>query len=75
MLKLTVEMDRYKTIVTESESVKENAKDLQLRYDNVLVLLGEKTERLEELKLDIEEMKLAYRNQIEELVEKMNKRV
>lgn len=42
-------------------------KDLQQKYDAMLQLYGEKVEEAEELKLDLQEAREAYKTQIEEL--------
>ena len=41
-----------------------------IRYNTVLEMLGEKTEQVQELQADIDDMKLAFRNQIQELIGK-----
>lgn len=45
----------------------EQYKDLQQKYDAMLQLFGEKVEEAEELRLDLQEAKEAYKTQIDEL--------
>jgi hypothetical protein len=45
--------------------------DLTRRYNTLLELMGEKEEQVEELKADILDMKALYRNQINELLERI----
>jgi len=47
-------------------------KDFSSKYETVLVLLGEKEEKLNELTSDIQEMKAEYKVQISELVTKIS---
>jgi chromosome segregation ATPase len=63
--KLENEVTRLRAIEKEMEEVKS-------RYLMTLELLGEKTEQLEDLKNDIAEMKVIYKNQIEELLAKID---
>jgi hypothetical protein len=58
-------MECRKSRLVEFEGVKE-------RYDACLVLLGERTEQVEELKEDIRESKEAYREQLESLLAQIN---
>ncbi|KAI3645002.1 hypothetical protein MP228_011166 [Amoeboaphelidium protococcarum] len=46
-------------------------KDLELQYNLALELVGEKTERIEELQADIEDMKVAYRTQLNYLIDQL----
>ncbi|KAI3643979.1 hypothetical protein MP228_010143 [Amoeboaphelidium protococcarum] len=46
-------------------------KDLELQYNLALELVGEKTERIEELQADIEDMKVAYRTQLNDLIDQL----
>lgn len=45
-----------------------NYNDLQTRYDALLQMYGEKVERCEELEMDLNECKEAYRIQIQDLL-------
>lgn len=45
----------------------EQFKDVQKKYDAMLQLYGEKVEEAEELKLDLQEAREAYKTQINEL--------
>lgn len=51
----------------EAQSAASELRELQTRYDAALELLGERTERVEELHQDIADMKALYKAQITEL--------
>ncbi|KAI3629744.1 hypothetical protein MIR68_011179 [Amoeboaphelidium protococcarum] len=46
-------------------------KNLEQQYNLALELVGEKTERIEELQADIEDMKVAYRTQLNDLIDQL----
>jgi hypothetical protein len=48
-------------------------RDLEKRYNVVLELLGEKTERISELEADISEMKQVFKEQLEAALSKISK--
>ncbi|KAJ8099401.1 TATA element modulatory factor 1 TATA binding-domain-containing protein [Lipomyces tetrasporus] len=48
--------------------------DLRLREQTTLELLGEKTERVNELEDDVADLKMMYRQQIQELIERVNQK-
>lgn len=41
---------------------------LQARYENLLIMYGEKAEELEEMRMDIHDLKSVYRQQTQQLV-------
>jgi hypothetical protein len=55
--------------VTEAKLMR----DLEKRYNVVLELLGEKTERISELEADISEMKQVFKEQLEAALSKISK--
>lgn len=50
------------------ENIEEQFQDLQQKYDALLQMYGEKVEEIEEVKLDLQEVKDMYRGQIDELL-------
>lgn len=52
----------------ESESQKTKIAELEAKIDSLLVRLGEKSERVSELEADVQDLKEAYREQIEALL-------
>eukprot|EP00873_Tetraselmis_striata_P032919 jgi/Tetstr1/453183/TSEL_040200.t1 len=55
----------------ELEALQAQYKSLQMRHANAVELLGEREERLEELREDLQDVKLLYRDQIEYMVEQV----
>ena len=53
--------------------MKPGIEELTHRYNMALELIGEKEEQAEELRADIEDMKILYKTQINELVEKVER--
>lgn len=51
----------------QQDAVMEQYKELQQKYDAMLQLYGEKVEEAEELRLDLQEAREAYKTQIDEL--------
>ena len=47
--------------------------ELQTRYDTLLAMYGEKMEEMNELQLDLTDVKEAYKAQIEQLLAKVIK--
>ena len=48
-------------------SLKEEFQKLQKQYQTMLTMYGEKTEEAEELRLDLQDVKEMYKEQIEQL--------
>lgn len=53
------------------KDLKSQMDDLKKRYNAALELIGEKEEQLEDLKADIEDLKILYKTQISELLLKI----
>ena len=51
----------------ELASLKEEFQKLQKQYQTMLTMYGEKTEEAEELRLDLQDVKEMYKEQIEQL--------
>ncbi|XP_073834499.1 TATA element modulatory factor [Musca autumnalis] len=65
---LSIEMENIKDKMHSYEAMETNYNDLQTRYDALLQMYGEKVERCEELELDLNECKEAYKTQIQDLL-------
>ena len=61
------EMEKMHKLISKLKQQKDNL-DIRFRYEKLLELVGEKTERIFELENDILDMKQAYREQIEQLI-------
>ncbi|CAG8750956.1 785_t:CDS:2, partial [Funneliformis caledonium] len=72
-VKLTVQMEDISIKTRRLPKLELQFHELNERYQITLELLGEKTEQVEELRADIEDMKDAYRNQITELAAELEK--
>jgi TATA element modulatory factor len=72
LIELTKENATLKADIDTQSIVVKQYEDLEPRYKAALDLLGEKTEQVEELKQDIEDMREAYKTQIQDLVTKIN---
>lgn len=57
----------------QHEAALEQYKELQSKYDAMLQLYGEKVEEAEELRLDLQEAREAYKIQIDELSFRLQK--
>ena len=62
---MTVELSKLQSAKVEGKM------ELEEKLSTTLELLGERTERVMELELDIEEMKQVYRSQVQELVDQL----
>ncbi|XP_075154556.1 TATA element modulatory factor [Haematobia irritans] len=67
---LSLEIEQVKEKLLSYELMEQNFNELQIRYDALLQMYGEKVERCEELQLDLKECKEAYKIQIQELLTK-----
>ncbi|KAM8931154.1 TATA element modulatory factor [Pelodytes ibericus] len=54
--------------VKEIPKLRAQMRDLDQRYNTILQMYGEKAEEAEELKLDLEDVKIMYKTQIDELL-------
>ena len=64
LVKLSNDSQMYQTEARECKQALANMQDLEVRYSTVLVLLGEKTERVTELEADVVDMKTAFKDQL-----------
>ncbi|KAI9098260.1 TATA element modulatory factor 1 TATA binding-domain-containing protein [Phlyctochytrium arcticum] len=74
VVRLTRENEDITVKLAQLEATDRSNKDLNARYDTLLELLGEKTERVEELQADIADMKAAFREQVQRLTEESARR-
>jgi len=58
--------------LADFEKVKAELSELQSRYDSAIELVGEREERVEELKADLEDFKQMYRDQITYVAEQLS---
>ncbi|KAI8976998.1 TATA element modulatory factor 1 TATA binding-domain-containing protein, partial [Mycotypha africana] len=72
VLHLTQEIDQLRKDAKKSEDLEHEYKDLHARYQTSLELLGERTEEVQELKADLQDVKEMYKSQIVELVQKID---
>ena len=70
LLKLSAENEDLKTQSNQMQELQDKYKDLESRYQSALELVGEKTERIQDLTADIQEMRQVYQTQLEELLSK-----
>ena len=73
LVNLTRENDQLKSSIQHVDgSTLNNYAELEQKYLMSLEVLGEKTERVEELQQDIREMKEVYKAQVQELIDEVN---
>ncbi|KAM3582828.1 hypothetical protein VKS41_004593 [Umbelopsis sp. WA50703] len=72
LIKLSRDVDGLREESKAAEQLKNEHEGLNQRYHAALEMLGERTEQVEELKADIADVKEMYRNQIVELVQKID---
>lgn len=68
--KLTVENQQLDSKLEQLNHVQDKLKEVEKNYNAVLQLYGEKVEEVEELRLDLADVKEMFKNQIEQLVRK-----
>ncbi|KAJ3036630.1 hypothetical protein HDV00_002526 [Rhizophlyctis rosea] len=68
LVRVTNENENMKSEIMKSREEEAGRADLERRYNAALELLGEKTEQVEELQADINDMKQAFRAQVQELL-------
>ena len=73
LVNLTSKNEELFAEVTELKEVKNQMKEVSDRYNTALELIGEKEEQVEELRADIVDMKMLYKEQINELLEKVER--
>lgn len=69
---LLVQLDGMRAVQTELETARAEMAALEERHNTTLDLLGERSERLNEMQQDIADMKELYTAQIEDLVTRLN---
>jgi len=68
LVKLTAESEAHGKTLAELETLKVEHEQLLVRHQTALELMGEREEQVEELNADLMDVKQLYRNQINELV-------
>ncbi|ODQ50444.1 hypothetical protein SAICODRAFT_97259 [Saitoella complicata NRRL Y-17804] len=71
-VQLLSELEEKRSVASQLEETAQALQTLQTRYDSALELLGEKEESLQELRMDVKEIKEMYKEQISELVGQLN---
>ncbi|XP_062538953.1 TATA element modulatory factor [Armigeres subalbatus] len=69
---LTAELDNIREKSERTAQLEEEFQQLQERYDALLQLYGESVEKIEELKLDLVDVKEMYKVQIDDLLRQVN---
>ena len=64
IVKLTNACDSLEEQVKEVPELRKAAKEIEHRYNAVLQMYGEKAEEVQELKLDLQDVKEMYRQQV-----------
>ncbi|KAI8884480.1 hypothetical protein K501DRAFT_332661 [Backusella circina FSU 941] len=72
VLSMSIEIDHLRKQTKKESEMEKQHKELHGRYQTLLELLGERTEQVEELKADLNDVKEMYRNQTVELVQKID---
>ncbi|KAG4303292.1 hypothetical protein PCK1_000630 [Pneumocystis canis] len=71
-INLMIEVEKTKELQHKISILEKELEKINKRYEQCLELLGEKSEKEEELKQDIKDMKELYSQQIEELIKKLD---
>ncbi|BFZ64899.1 hypothetical protein YB2330_006052 [Saitoella coloradoensis] len=71
-VQLLSELEEKRSVASQLDETARELQTLQARYDSALELLGEKEESLQELRMDVKEIKEMYKEQISELVGQLN---
>ncbi|KAK9485571.1 TATA element modulatory factor 1 TATA binding-domain-containing protein [Lipomyces starkeyi] len=74
IVELLREVKDKRDVESKCTELQNQMDDLRLREQTTLELLGEKTERVNELQDDVADLKMMYRQQIQELIERINHR-
>ncbi|KAI9486009.1 MAG: TATA element modulatory factor 1 TATA binding-domain-containing protein, partial [Benjaminiella poitrasii] len=72
VLVITQEIEQLREQVKTKNELEQQYQQLNKRYQTLLELLGERTEEVEELKADLQDVKDMYKSQIVELVQKID---
>lgn len=73
VLTLMRENDQLSSYRKKSEELEASVKALEVREQTTLEMLGERSELVQELRADVDDLKTMYRQQIEELVDRLAK--
>ncbi|KAI3521594.1 hypothetical protein L1887_11065 [Cichorium endivia] len=73
LVKMTAECEKLRSEVALLPSIKAELEALRMRHSAALELMGERDEELEELRADIVDVKEMYREQVNMLVNKIQK--
>ncbi|KAJ2382865.1 hypothetical protein GGI23_007275, partial [Coemansia sp. RSA 2559] len=68
LVELSRELDKVRTENSELKGMAEELDGLKHRHQTALEMLGEKTEQVAELQQDIDEIKAAYKQQLQSLL-------
>jgi DnaJ-domain-containing protein 1 len=71
IVKLTIENTSLRPLADRLTQLETQYEELKERHQTTLIILGEKSERIEELQHDIDDMKEAYREQLQELLQRL----
>jgi hypothetical protein len=73
LLTLMRENEQLSSYRKKSEELEASVKALEVREQTTLEMLGERSELVQELRADVDDLKTMYRQQIEELVDRLAK--
>ena len=73
LVNLTTKNENLASELKELGKTRQQLTEMTSRYSTALDLLGEKEEQVEECKADIQDLKVLYKNQINELLEQIDK--
>ncbi|KAK7205676.1 TATA element modulatory factor 1 TATA binding-domain-containing protein [Myxozyma melibiosi] len=73
-VELLREIKQKRDVESECAELRTQLEELKVREQTTLEMLGEKTERVNELQDDVQDLKMMYRQQIQELIEKINEK-
>eukprot|EP00188_Purpureofilum_apyrenoidigerum_P000034 Plantae.Rhodophyta-Purpureofilum_apyrenoidigerum.ctg10131.p1 GENE.Plantae.Rhodophyta-Purpureofilum_apyrenoidigerum.ctg10131~~Plantae.Rhodophyta-Purpureofilum_apyrenoidigerum.ctg10131.p1 ORF type:complete len:717 (+),score=165.17 Plantae.Rhodophyta-Purpureofilum_apyrenoidigerum.ctg10131:262-2412(+) len=68
VVKLTRELDEVRKDLGDSPQAKQELTDIRHRHDTLMVLYGERTERVQELEQDLKDINNMYKEQINDLL-------
>ncbi|KAI8054963.1 TATA element modulatory factor 1 TATA binding-domain-containing protein, partial [Gilbertella persicaria] len=72
VLSMSQEIEQLRKEVKRTKDLETQHQQLDSRYQTLLELLGERTEQVEELKADLQDVKEMYKSQIIDLVQKLD---
>lgn len=68
VVRLTGEVDRLKEELGDSPQTKKQLEEIQKRHDTLMILFGEREERVQELEQDLADVNTMYKEQINDLL-------